>query len=742
MDYIKEYKKFITGHYLSSGVRITIGIVLPAIVLSYFNLLGAGIVVALGAMCASTPDTPGPVTDRRNAMLACIAATTVVALLTGFASTHPWLLGVFIFVFCFVFSMIAVYGVRVNSIGMAALLVMVLNIDRPMQGDAILMNAFYIFAGGVWYMTLSLLLYSFRPYKLSQQALGECILATSEYLRIRAAFYNKEVDYENIYKQMLQQQISVHEKQNLVRELLFKSRNIVKESTNTGRTLVMIFVDVVDLFEITMTSYQDYEELHKYFGETDILQRYRSLILELVKELDDIGIAVQSGRPAEEVDKLQQSVKELQEYFEAFRDKNRTAQNIEGFISLRHILESVGDISNRIYTLQRYTTYDKKLSKSLLRNLEYDKFVTYQNIDPKLLKENLSLRSNTFRHAVRLSIATIAGYIISNLLHVGHSYWILLTIIVILKPAYSLTKQRNFQRLIGTITGACIGFILLYFIKDNTVLFVLMLLLMIGAYTFLRTNYMVSVILMTPYVLLLFHLISSTNFQKVFTDRLIDTAIGSVIAFIANFLLVPAWEHEKIKAYMADAIHNNMNYFKNIAIVFTGKSFDITQYKLSRKNAFVSLANLSDAFTRMLSEPKNKQKNSKLMHQFVVLNHMLTSHIATLAYYTKFSQQYSSKDFEPVINNTILKLNDAKAIINDEPLNEVTEEKLQLHLLDERVNNLLEKRREELKHGLTESETKRTLSEFKSIVDQFNFISKISSDIKKVCLQLDEEEEA
>jgi uncharacterized membrane protein YccC len=150
MDYIKEYKKFVTGHYLSSGVRITAGIVLPAIVLNYFNLLGAGIVVSLGAMCASTPDSPGPIIDRRNAMAACIITTAAVAVLTGIASAHPLLLGIFIFVFCFIFSMIAVYGARVNSIGIAALLVMVLNMDRPMHGKAILINALFIFAGGVW----------------------------------------------------------------------------------------------------------------------------------------------------------------------------------------------------------------------------------------------------------------------------------------------------------------------------------------------------------------------------------------------------------------------------------------------------------------------------------------------------------------------------------------------------------------------------------------------------------------
>ncbi|WP_431212426.1 hypothetical protein ACQ86N_43075 [Puia sp. P3] len=35
-----------------------------------------------------------------------------------------------------------------------------------------------------------------------------------------------------------------------------------------------------------------------------------------------------------------------------------------------------------------------------------------------------------FRHSMRVSIATITGYIISGFLPFGHGYWMLLTIIV------------------------------------------------------------------------------------------------------------------------------------------------------------------------------------------------------------------------------------------------------------------------------------------------------------------------
>ena len=51
-------------------------------------------------------------------------------------------------------------------------------------------------------------------------------------------------------------------------------------------------------------------------------------------------------------------------------------------------------------------------------------------------------------------------------------------------------------------------------------------------------------------------------------------------------------------------------------------------YKLKRKEIFVSTANLSGAFNRMLSEPKSKQRKGNEIYEFVVLNNVLSSNIA------------------------------------------------------------------------------------------------------------------
>jgi len=89
MDYFKEYRSFVSSYYFAEGLRITAGVTLPAVILSYFNLLDVGLVVSLGAICVSASDIPGPILHRRNGMQACVILIFFVALLTGFVSAQP-----------------------------------------------------------------------------------------------------------------------------------------------------------------------------------------------------------------------------------------------------------------------------------------------------------------------------------------------------------------------------------------------------------------------------------------------------------------------------------------------------------------------------------------------------------------------------------------------------------------------------------------------------------------------------
>ncbi|MGI8637408.1 MAG: FUSC family membrane protein, partial [Segetibacter sp.] len=496
----------------------------------------------------------------------------------------------------------------------------------------------------MWYMCFSMILYNFRPYRLLQQALGEAIQATGEYLLIRSEFYKKDVNYENTFKRLLQQQANVQHKQTELTELLFKTRSIVKESTNIGRSLVMIHLDVIDIFEQIMMSHQQYSELHRYFDETGILNDYHSIAKELSYELEDIGIAVESGERSKERRNLEEKITNVTKKLDNLRLTFLKPDNIEGFISLRRILENIQDLAERLAVLHKYTDFDSSLKKKKIKGSDYKHLISSQQITPELFLSNFTLKSDTFRHSLRVSIAIVAGFIVATALNIGHSYWILLTIVVILKPAFSLTKKRNSDRLAGTFAGVIAAILILSVVKNNNVLLAFLIIFMAGGYTFMRTNYFVSVLLMTIYLLIFYHLLSPDNFKILLKDRVIDTMIGSFIAFIASIFLFPSWERKKFKVEMITMLSDVNDYFSVIADAFSGKEIDNAAKQLARKNALVALANLSDAFNRMISEPKSQQQGVEILHQFVVLNHMLTSYIATLAHYIQMHPIPSNSD--------------------------------------------------------------------------------------------------
>jgi len=434
---------------------------------------------------------------------------------------------------------------------------------------------------------------------------------------------------------------------------------------------------------------------------------------------------------------------------------------VEGFIGLRALINASEDFVSRIHTIQQYTAYDLKDIKHDVRVQNYDQFVTHQDIDTKVFLDNFNWNSNTFRHSLRVSFATTIGFIISTFFPFGHGYWILLTIIVILKPAYSITKRRNRDRLIGTLAGAGIGVIILMLVKDRQVMIICMVILMVLSYSFMRTRYLLFVTLMTPYILILLYILNPNHFRELIIDRIIDTAIGSAIALLANILFSPEWAYKQFGEYLKKMLEANKNYFSDVSSFFTGKAVPINTYKLSRKEAYVALANISDALNRMTAEPKSKQKNAAEYHELVVLNYMMSSHIATMAsiVFVK-SPPDPNPEYQPVVRAVVSNLDKAMEelkTINNEFTPEIKKEnpeqpvKLIMDLensesyesgshiildqLNERIDKMVQIRKKELENGITGVNIKTSLPVVKSINDQFNFIWKISEDLLKIIVK-------
>lgn len=614
----KEIKKFLFSQYFSDGLRITFGVLLPPLVFAQLGHLETGITISLGAIATSIPDNPGPVTHKRNSMLACIAFMLLVAFITGLINQVAIFVAVEIFLLCFFFSMFNIYGNRASSISTAVLIVMILSIDQNFTLNTLLAYVGLLAAGGIWYMTLSLSVSQIRPYRIAQHTLGECVIHVGEYLKLKAEFYNMNQNTNENYKKLIDQQIIVNQQQDTVREVLFKDKMITKNQTNTARLLILIFSDINDLFEDSMATHYDYETIRSAYGPTGVLKGFYSIIHNMGNELENLGIDINANERPRPLYNFQPQLEQLK----ASIDK------VDNNLVLKKILVNLRNIINRIHNIYSYFK-DKKLDAvAMSSEKDLGRFVSHQSLDLKLFFENITFKSSIFRHSIRVAIVCVIGYLISKISTGAHSYWILLTILVILKPAFSLTKQRNYERLVGTFVGGLAGALIIHYVTDETGRFAFLLIFMIGTYSFQRLNYVVSVLFMTPFILIMFSFIGMGNLSLV-GERIIDTFIGSLIALIASYFIFPSWEYPQLKSYMRKLLLANYNYLQDVAEGLTGKGFNITEYKLIRKELYLSSANMASALQRMLSEPKNKQKNVREVNKFIVLNHMLSSYIAT-----------------------------------------------------------------------------------------------------------------
>ncbi|WP_143306112.1 FUSC family protein [Chitinophaga vietnamensis] len=731
---INDIKRFLYSYHFSNGLRTTISVVIPSLVFAAMGQLGLGIAMSMGALCTALSDVPGTIIHKRNGLVISTILIFLTALGTGLLMRFPILMTGWILGCCFVFAMMLVYGNRGGNIGTGCLLVMVSMLGESLQTpQTTLLHAFMVLLGSIWYAMLALLLWQIRPYLNVQQALGDCIQQTARYLELRANFYIPGINITDNYKAVLAQQVIVNEKQENVRELLLKRRSDQQGTTSINKSMVLIFLDMVDLQEQIMASQTDYHALQEDFRERDILEKFHQLILEFAEELKVIGLAVAAGQRSlpranlkYEMEKVKKAIADITLQYPTLKERTLT-------IPLTNILQNLQDMAQRIYNLHRLTRLERLKDASIDPKLELSKFTTRQKYDFETFKDNLTFKSQIFRHAIRVSLATTAGYILGMSFHLDRVYWILLTVVVILKPGFGLTRSRSIQRLIGTVTGALFAAGLLYLTKNPTVIFITMLLCILGAYSFMSFRYTLSVFFVTPFIIFLLHFLHPSDLYNA-AQRVLDTFIGGGLAFVANMVLWPSWEHNFLPDYMQKMLKANRLYFAQVMGVYAGTPVTVMDFKLARKDTYVATANMMAAFQRMLSEPKSKQKNASRVYHFVVLNHTLTSHTAALAAYSMHhGVQFPRPEYNEI---TVFLLHYMDQLL--QLLDPATRANAQLpapvqafEQLDGRLESLVQERQQEINEGKGATPVRDEMLELKQVHDQLQAIFSLLKDMGK-----------
>ncbi|NUY31204.1 AraE protein [Paraburkholderia sp. JPY303] len=564
MRYSVEIRKFLYSQYFYGGLRIAVGVSLPAILcLIVFHNRELGFTIATGALGACVVDMPGPLKYKHNEMLACSVIGFLSALATGLATVNPIALWCTVVPLTFVLSLIVVYGNRWPQISFATLFMMILTLEEHFTPLQALVNASWILLGGLWYTYWSTFVSQWMVYRIEQQALAESVFACADYLLARAAFYDLDNDLDECYRNLVDKQIAAVDRQEAARDIVLRNLPKLKRGKLEPRRAMLynLFINTVDLHELFVGAQTDYTLVRSTFGGSDLLVFYRDLIRKAAEDLEEIGLAVlQNQAPRKRVN-VKAELRAIEYEIELMRKQELPTENPEAYSAVSSNFRRIWSATRLIDKMHRSLTTEPSPTETELRiDQALSRFVTSRRVPFGQIFSNLTMASPSFRHALRVTIAVAVGFWLGRLLPLTNAYWIVMTTVIILKPGYSLTKQRNGQRIIGTLIGCAASIALIIFVKEPHILMVVMFASMVMSYSLLLFNYTASVVFTSSYVLLLFHLLAPGSL-RIIGERAIDTVVGCAIAIAASHLF-PYWEYRLMGKLVNNMISATRQYLE------------------------------------------------------------------------------------------------------------------------------------------------------------------------------------
>jgi uncharacterized membrane protein YccC len=225
-------------------------------------------------------------------------------------------------------------------------------------------------------------------------------------------------------------------------------------------------------------------------------------------------------------------------------------------------------------------------------------------------------------------ICTGVAAVLSEVLTLQRSYWVVLTVAMVLKPDYGSVFARAVQRGVGTIVGAVLGAAILAVVPYGPWLLapfgVLAALLPYGK----SRNFGLTATFLTPFVVLLIDLLSPTGWRLA-GARLVDTLIGCVLVLLIGYAPWPSAWQAHLQAQFAETLRVVSAYLDEALVTAwtadarpdpatgarpgagpaaaggpgTASPWAPAWRSKLRRQAFRSLSDLRAEFQRTMSEP-------------------------------------------------------------------------------------------------------------------------------------------
>ncbi|MDP9901422.1 FUSC family protein [Variovorax ginsengisoli] len=596
------------SHYITNGMSVAFGLLLISAGVHFWLGTAAGAAAAVGVIVASPPDLAAP---RRGKFLQMLPAPLIsLPLFFGVQLLHaaPIRLGLLLVPATFFAFILMAWGKRGIPIAIAIMLAMVFSIatQKPADFDEAVHRSLLFGLGAGLYVVYATLANLALNARYRVQAIADVLLSLAQLMRTEAQQFSARDDTHDIRDvpapllgQLLRQQAALADQMQATRDLVLESPRTPRRQKLAGMLVVLI-----EMRDQLLASELDLDALRLDSAHASALVEMRHVMEALADDTAALADALLMGRtPPRVVDRRPR----LTEIRVTDTPGTRVLAGPTPAMLARGLASRIGHINDEVVRLSAMARGELAPDLAVVR-ANWQMFVSPTAWSLRPFATLWRWDAPPLRHAIRAALAMAVGYAIAVSLPWGsHDYWILLTIVVVLRGSLSQTLERRNHRVAGTLLGCVLAVGLLSAHPSGLALLIALTLAQAVAHGFAVRRYMITAVAATVLGLTQAHMLNtgvSTTFALV--ERVADTLIGATLAWAFCYVL-PSWERTQLPALVARTLKAQAHHARlalGLGQLHAIDSSPELEWRLARREAFDSLSALVQATQRSLSEPR------------------------------------------------------------------------------------------------------------------------------------------
>jgi uncharacterized membrane protein YccC len=592
------------------ALRNSVGVLLPVIIGYAVGMPRGGLAVASGALNVMYSDGSDPYLQRSRRMLTSSFICAVAVFLGALSASHNGVAVVMTAIWAFAAGLFAALGTTAADLGVISLVTLLIYAAQPLTPHQAVISGFLALGGGFLQTFLSVALWPVQRYNPERRALGNFFLELAR--SAEQPLSATSAPPASLQSTQAQESLSGLSRDTTLEGVRYRS--LLNQAERIRLSLL-----ILSRLRLRMD-----RESHVHAG-VEILDRYLEKTGEILQAIGDSLLSGKPSSPMQEslaaIDALTMRMRsvasEMGPSFLAAVSQDALFQMDAQYGQLRAVLE-----------LSRNTT---RVGQAEFAKQEAQQPWWLRFSGPlATLRANLNLQSSFFRHAVRLSVMVSIGELLGRGFYWPRSYWLPMTIVLVLKPDFTTTFSRGVLRIGGTIIGLLLATALFHFLPFGPTLEIIL----IFVFTFLLrwfgpANYGVFAIAISALVVFLIA-ITGISPRDVILARGLNTAGGGSLALLAYWLW-PTWERAAISERFAQMLDAYRSYFHVLFGPYpqpqTITALEITRVRM---NARLARSNLEAALDRLAAEPGTSAEQMSRLNAMLASSHRFVHAVMAL----------------------------------------------------------------------------------------------------------------